>query len=279
MPGGGAGEKPVPPLTLGVPLLRVRHRRRILEPARRICQDWQLAAETAAGRALGCQGSNRAAALARGPVWISEQSMTPATRDWLEGLREFAAAHRLEKPLAVPESPAERAAERMILAARLADWLAGCEAILAARRAWLAERGDAADADRDPAIVITTSPVGIAVVEEQLAVGSLPARAVAERTVAVTELEYRLWSIRHPDDARDRHLNMWNWIKTQVPPQRHGEFVRHPLAAGEAYWLHRAGIAGAGAADRRDCHLWKFNGRHASLLEAFVAEQGVRGTG
>ena len=51
--------------------------------------------------------------------------MTPATRDWLEGLREFAAAHRLEKPLVVPESPAERAAERMILAAQFADWLTG----------------------------------------------------------------------------------------------------------------------------------------------------------
>jgi hypothetical protein len=144
--------------------------------------------------------------------------MKPATRDWLEGLREFAAAHRLGKPLAVPESPAERAAERMILSARLADWLTGSETILADRRVWLAERDDAADADRDPAIVITTSPVGIAVVEEQLAVGSLPARAVAERTAAVTELEYRLWCIRHPDDARDRHINIWNWIKTLSSP-------------------------------------------------------------
>jgi hypothetical protein len=210
---------------------------------------------------------------------MSEHRMTPATRDWLEGLREFAAAHRLEKPLVVPESPAERAAERMILAAQFADWLTGSEAILADRRAWLAERDDAAKADPDPAIVITTSPIGIAAVEEQLAGGSLPARAVSERTAAVTELEYRLWCIRHPDDARDRHINIWNWIKTSVPRQRHAEFARNPLAAGEAYWLHRAGITGAGTADRRDCHLWKFNGHHASLLEAFVAEQGVRGTG
>ena len=205
--------------------------------------------------------------------------MTPATRDWLEGLREFAAGHRLKKPLIVPESPTELAAERMILAARLADWFTGSEAILADRRVWLAERDDAAGADPDPAIVITTSPVGIAVVEEQLAVGSLPAQAIAGRTAAVTELEYRLWCIRHPDDGLDCHVNIWNWIKTSVPRQRHAEFARHPLAADEAYWLHRAGIAGAGVADRRDCHLWKFNGRHASLLEAFVAEQGVRGSG
>ena len=198
--------------------------------------------------------------------------MRPATRDWLDGLRAFAAAHRGEKPLAVTGSPAQQAAERMILAAQLATWLDGSDAILQARAAGPAatERGDT-----DPALVITTSPTGIAVAEEQLARGSLPARSLAGRAVAVTELEYRLWCIRQPDDAYARHMNLWNWIKTSVPRQRDAEFARHPLADGEAYWLHRAGIAGAGAADRRDCHLWKWNGRHASLLEAFVAEHGV----
>ena len=198
--------------------------------------------------------------------------MRPATRDWLDGLRTFATAHRVGKPLAVTGSPAQQAAERMILAAQLATWLDGSDAILQARAA-----GPAATArgDTDPALVITTSPTGIAVAEEQLARGSLPARAVAGRAVAVTELEYRLWCIRQPDDAYERHVNLWNWIRTNVPRQRDAEFARHPLADGEAYWLHRAGIAGAGAAARRDCHLWKWNGRHASLLEGFVAEHGV----
>jgi hypothetical protein len=201
--------------------------------------------------------------------------MLPAARDWLAGLREFAAAGRVEKPLAAAGSPAEQAAERMILAAQLSTWLAGCETILQARREALATGADPVQHDPDPAIVITTSPVGIAVAAEQFAGGSLPARAVAGRAAAVTELEYRLWCIRHPDDGYARHVNIWNWIKTRVPPQREAEFARHPLAAGEVYWLHRAGIAGAGRADRRDCHLWKWSGRHATLLEAFVTESGV----
>ncbi|MFM8414067.1 MAG: hypothetical protein ACKOCX_05015 [Planctomycetota bacterium] len=198
--------------------------------------------------------------------------MLPATHDWLDGLRAFAAAHRVEKPLTATGSPAQQAAERMILAAQLSTWLDGSEAMLNARAARLPSE---AGADPDPAIVITTSPVGIAVAEEQLARGSLPARALAGRATAVTELEYRLWCIRHPDDGHARHINIWNWIKTSVPRQRDAEFARHPLAEGEAYWLHRAGIAGAATADRRDCHLWKWNGRQASLLEAFVAERGV----
>ncbi len=201
--------------------------------------------------------------------------MHPATRDWLDGLRAFASACRVEKPLAAGGSAAERAAERMILAAQLATWLAESETVLRARHHAMSSGRFPSAADPDPAIVITTSPEGIAVAEEQLASKSLPARAVAGHSVAVTELEYRLWCIREPDEGNRRHINIWNWIKTKVPQQRHAEFARHPLTAGEAYWLHRAGIAGAATADRRDCHLWKWNGRQAALLEAFGREGGV----
>ncbi len=201
--------------------------------------------------------------------------MHPATRDWLDGLRAFAAARRSEKPLAAGSSPAERAAERMILAAQLSIWLAESETVLRARQHAIAGGQLPPEADPDPAIVITTSPEGIAVAEDQLATGSLPAQAVAGRTVAVTELEYRLWCIREPDEGHRRHVNIWNWIKTKVPRQRHAEFAHHALTAEETYWLHRAGIAGTPTADRRDCHLWKWNGRQAALLEAFVRERGV----
>jgi hypothetical protein len=201
-----------------------------------------------------------------------DESMLVTTRTWLDGLREFSVEHRLRKPLSESAASAARAAERMILAANLATALAGWEEVLAGRRA---EQAGGPDLDSDPAVVITTSPGGIAVADEQLATGSLPARSLAAQAVAVTELEYRLWCIRQPDDGHRLHVNLWNWIKTSVPPQRHAEFARHPLREGEAYWLHRTGIAGAGRADRRDCHLWKWNGRHASLVEAFVTERGV----
>jgi hypothetical protein len=198
--------------------------------------------------------------------------MLPHTRTWLDGLRTFATGHRLRKPLPDAAPSAVQAAERMILAAHLATMLAGWEQACAARRSG---RVGGPEGDPDPALVITTSPTGIAVVDEQVAAGSLPARSLATRAVGVTELEYRLWCIRQPDDGYRVHVNVWSWIKASVPPQRHAEFARHPLREGEAYWLHRAGIAGAGAADRRDCHLWKWNGRHASLVEAFVTERGV----
>jgi hypothetical protein len=194
--------------------------------------------------------------------------MTHAS-DWLEGLRHFVHDRRLSKPLrSTTVSAAESAAERSIVAASLATRLAEADAMRAARRVL-------PHADPDPAIVITTSAVGIAAVEEMLA--SVPdlAALAGNRIEAVTELEYRLWCIRSPDEGFIHHVNVWNWIKTAIPKQRWAEFSDYPLGAGEAYWLHREGCSGAATLDRRGCHLWRWNGRHASLLRAFVTERRV----
>ena len=192
--------------------------------------------------------------------------MQPATHVWLDGLRA-----------AVSESPAQdaaggaaAAAERMILAAHLATWIDTWPHLAAARRAF-AIAGDPG-ADPDAAIVLTTSPAGLAVAEELLARDEPLARDLRRRVVCATEGGYRRWCMRHPDHQHLLHVNHWTWIKTRVPPQRDGEFTRHPLAAGECYWLHRTGTAGAGAADGRAAHLWKFTGSLAVLLEPFVVE-------
>lgn len=200
--------------------------------------------------------------------------MQAATRDWCDGLKAFIAERRATHPPAVPASAAQASAERNVLTTHLVSWFDDFPAVLAARRRWAGGAGEAGRAG-DAGVVVTTSAVGIAATESILAGGHPLAAAEAWRIVPVTELEYRLWCIRHPDDDHDRHINHWSWIKTRVPAQRHAEFARHPLGPGEAYWLHRAGTAGAGAADRRDCHLWRWNGRHAALLQAFVREGGV----
>lgn len=207
------------------------------------------------------------------PAAARARDVTSETRAWLDGLRKFAAAQRERKPLPRPTQSAAESAERMILAADLSTRLPSIERVLAERAAWI--RRSTGDADPDPVIVITTSAVGIDAVAELLASRTHGLEPLAARTAAVTELEYRLWCIRQPDDANRCHVNLWSWVKTRVPEQRWAEFARHPLAPGEAYWLHRAGVAGAGAADSRHCHLWKWNGRHAALLEAFVRERSV----
>lgn len=193
--------------------------------------------------------------------------MTTAGR-WLEGLRRFAAARRAAEPPRSPGPAAQAAAERSIIGAALATSLAELDAVRAVRRSLPA-------ADPFPAIVLTTSAVGIAAAEEMLASTPELAALADGRLVAVTELEYRLWCMRSPDEPFSHHVNLWNWVKTAVPRQRWGEFAAHPLAAGEAYWLHRTGRAGAGPLDARACHLWKWNGRQAVLLEPFVPERGV----
>lgn len=194
------------------------------------------------------------------------------TQEWLAGLCDFATHQRLVRPPAAAEQPAtERAAERSILAAHLVSWLDGFGTWTAARRIFAA----GADADPEPAVVLTTSPVGIEAAESLCAVTGTPAALLRPQLACVTELEYRLWCIRHPDESFRRHVNHWSWLKRNVPTKREAEFAHHPLAEGEAYWLHRTGTAGAGGADRRDCHLWKWNGRHAALLQPFIRERGL----
>lgn len=204
--------------------------------------------------------------------------MNPTTREWLLGLRDWAAEQRGRAPTPPTDADvAARAAERSILGATLATRLAEIDTIRAARHP--RGSGAAGQLDLDPAIVLTTSPVGIAAAEQLLASSGDLAVIVGDRLAAVTELDYRLWCIRHPDEGHLLHVNLWNWVKTRVPRQRWGEFAAHPLGPGESYWLHRTGIAGAGLLDRRECHLWKWNGRHAALLQPFVAESAVSALG
>jgi hypothetical protein len=192
--------------------------------------------------------------------------MNTLTRTWLDGLREFVAEHRRARPLPEPAAADPSwAAERAILGAALAPRIADLEALRTARSAL-------AGADPDPAIVLTTSPAGIAAAEAMIATSPDLAALAGDRVVAVIELEYRRYCMRHPDDAHHHHLTLWNWVKTRVPERRQAEFARHRLGTGESYWLHREGVAGAGRLDRRASHLWKWNGRHAALLEPFIVE-------
>lgn len=198
--------------------------------------------------------------------------MIQRSREWLAGLRDHVEhARRTAGPAgptgrAVP-SAAERAAERMILAASLVVWLENeWPTLLAARCATLPSGGDP-----DPAIVITTSAEGSAVVDETLARSEPLMASLRGQVVAVTEREYRDWTKGHPDSDHLLHVNHWSWVKTAVPEARRQEFARHPLAAGESFWLHRTGTTGCGA-ERRFCHLWKWNGQAASLIQPFIDE-------
>ena len=199
--------------------------------------------------------------------------MIQRSREWLAGLRDHVEeTRRTAEPAGpagrVPASPAEVAAERMILATGLVVWLENeWPTLLAARREALPP-----GADSDPAIVVTTSPVGISVVDDTLARAEPLMVSVRGQIVAVTEREYRNWTKAHPDPDHLLHVNHWSWVKTAVPEARRHEFATYPLAAGEAFWLHRTGTAGCGA-ERRFCHLWKWNGQAASLIQPFISER------
>ena len=153
--------------------------------------------------------------------------------------------------------------ERMILSTHLVTWLENDSSLLAER-----DRGP------EPALVITTSPIGLAVVADVLGRNEPLMESLRDRVVAVTEPEYRAWTKGHPDLDHRLHVSHWSWIKTRVPEARRDEFRAFPIGPDEHYWLHRTGTTGCGR-ERRFCHLWKWDGRTAVLLKPFI-EENVR---
>lgn len=199
--------------------------------------------------------------------------MTPDTRAWLDGLRAFAGdaapppgdpARPPADPVSPPAERAMLAAERAVVAAELVSWIDTALAGMLAERA-------AAGGSPEPAIVLTTTSAGFAAAADVLGRDDPLMEQWRERFACVSEKHYRLWCIKHPDPDHRLHMNHWSWIKTRVPPQRQAAFGRFPLAPGEDHWLHRTGTVGAGR-ERRFCHLWRWNGRTASLVKPFIDE-------
>jgi hypothetical protein len=203
--------------------------------------------------------------------------MTPESEAWLEGLRQSAAADRLT-PRDGERPAAEVAAERALLAARLGVWfdteLPGLLSERAAEAATLAPLVNR-QIDPEPAVVLTTTVAGLAAAAELLDRDDPLMRQMRERFACVTEIEYRRFCMRQPDDDYRLHIAHWSWMKTRVPSQWWPRFARWPINAGEDYWLHRTGTAGAGR-ERRSSHLWKWNGTTAALLKPFL-DEGIRG--
>ena len=198
--------------------------------------------------------------------------MTPESEAWVEGLRAHATAARIGGREDAT-SAAAFAAERALLAAHLVAWfdteLPGLLAERAAN-ATAERRAAGVEIDPEPAIVITTTAAGCAAAAELLDREDPLTRQLRDRFACVTELEYRQWCMRHPDDDYRLHIAHWSWMKTRVPPQWWPKLAQWPINAGESYWLHRTGTAGAGR-ERRSSHLWKWNGTIAAILKPFVA--------
>lgn len=186
--------------------------------------------------------------------------MTPATRDWLAGLKEFSEAHRAPRPARRVPVPSGIAAA---LGAILGDHLAGQGA---------ADVVSALSRHPGSAVVLTTTSEGFAAAERFAA--RLASADVARFAVA-TEAEYRGWCMPSPDEGHRLHVNVWNWVKAPVPEIRRGEFAAWPIAAGSDYWLHRHGIRDASAEVRR-ADLWAWDGVLARPVATGVDERARR---
>lgn len=119
------------------------------------------------------------------------------------------------------------------------------------------------------ALVVTTSSPGLSAWGELIA--RLPAPLAARLTVA-TEIEYRGWCLRSPDEAHELHAVVWSWIKAPLPPQRRPEFASFPIPDSTDYWVLRYGHAG-GVDGGHSADLFAWDGSVATALATGITER------
>ena len=132
---------------------------------------------------------------------------------------------------------------------------AGSRSILASDGRWDGIR---------PAVVITTTPVGMRACENLL--GERELATLFESCCHLTEYEYRYWCKEEPDTKFQFHINYWAWIKTSIPSVRMHEFRMYPIPKNNKYWLLRHGVNGLGEHDYADCQVHSWNGESTKLL-------------
>lgn len=194
--------------------------------------------------------------------------MTPDTRLWRDGLLTFLEEDRKRprhRSTRDPDQAVIDESERLV-ARSVRQWAETSLADqLAARQAWLNSPSGVAGGDPDPAILLTTTPLGLHVAEQTL-------RDDPRGIICLLEVEYRRWCRLQPDAEGRHHVTAWNWVKTNLPRVRQGDFPAYPLKPGEQYWLHRTGIAGIAADEVRNTALLAFQGTRSRLLAASTVE-------
>lgn len=150
----------------------------------------------------------------------------------------------------------ESAAQTQILAAHAAAWGIPTISRLAA-------------AFPDGAIVVTTSPPGLAAWSDLISGLTTP---IAERVATATEIEYRGWCMRSPDESHRLHAVVWSWIKAPLPPQRRPDFTSFPIAASSDYWVLRYGHTTAEEGGH-SADLFAWDGAVATLLATGITER------
>ena len=196
--------------------------------------------------------------------------MRPAARDWLDSLRRFSTEHRLSRPKRPEPVPVETGTGLSPGALPSRDSAAQTEILAAHAKSWgIPTLSRLAAALPEGAIVVTTSAPGLAAWSDLIS--GLPA-PIAERVATATEIEYRGWCMRSPDESHRLHAVVWSWIKAPLPPQRRPDFAPFPIADSADYWVLRYGHSGGGEGEQSG-DLFAWDGAVARLLATGITER------
>lgn len=196
--------------------------------------------------------------------------MRPAARDWLDGLRRFSTEHRLSRPQRPEPVPVEAGAGHVPAPVTSPASAAQASILGTHAVAWGTPTIDrVAAVFTSGAIVVTTSPPGLAAWSDLIARLPTP---LTERLTVATEIEYRGWCMRSPDEPHELHAVIWSWIKAPLPSQRRSEFASFPIPASADYWVLRYGYTSAHEKGH-SADLFAWDGSEAIPLATGITER------
>lgn len=184
--------------------------------------------------------------------------MTPQTKAWSRGLREFIANCRQKLPYRARKD--FRDAEEWqcrIIGGSFISWLRQHGPNLIQERAFFA---DYEKLDKEPIIVFTSEESGLVASQEIL-------EGDSSRVLPLYPAEYARWLDKRPDEKFQCHIHTWSYF-TELDEDAFDRAQKsHQITDGETYWLHKEGTTCGPAFGRGGDHLWKWDGEKPVLLE------------
>jgi hypothetical protein len=179
---------------------------------------------------------------------------------WMTGLRKYVDVCRIKNPVINRcDLSVEQEMQCRIIGGGLISWLNKYGPAFLQERAVLSSL---MNVSKDPILVFTSTVPGMVAAREILADAS-------ESVVALFAEELIDWLTTNPDPEYRYYVHMWSFFANPDDEilSKAGDY---PIGDGECYWLHKEGTMCGLLFGRGGDHLWKWDGKEATLLEEGV---------
>lgn len=183
--------------------------------------------------------------------------------EWASHFRQYEADRRKAIPLARREKLTLIEESRcQIIGGSFLQWLQELGPRFLEERAIMSKL---LNVDTHPFVVFTSDMPGLVAANELVGADS-------EQVGFLLKEEFDNFQLQISDPTYRWHIHVWSYFHTRIEDAMEAEArMKYPLPNGCEYWVHSEGTMWAENAGRGGEHLWKWDGREATLLEEAIS--------